>query len=485
MVGEVHTPAPTVLIDSSNGDNLSPETSSFQVFNCSWFGADGTTLQYHGTHGSFVNNLFEANDFSCHQFDNHRGMGCALIIASAGGNDVFERNTMRGNGGSVGYFAGVDASLRLNRCQFQADISNDGACIQIRSSSATNTLLENNWASEAGKGFRLDSGSNSAFVPEEVNNTIQRNVALWTNGFMLKNDYNFYRSNLALWSPNVPLHGSDHAEVWRVDSKRFVSENTHSIVESNVASSWEEPMHGITSQNRPNVLDQNVGSQLRDPANYDFRPRSGTAVAAAGAGPYDVETTLPGASACAAGGARYWIPGRQEWKASSPVPPSGSQTADAGLDLMFLPGLGHWHHAIYFGASPSNLNLIGVLPDGCNVQDVPHDSLEGTWFWRVDAIDGHGKLLAEGDVWQFTVGSEPAPTPSPAPTPAPEPTPAPTSCQSVKDEYCSSQEGQRHSCERCVKNNRHAFLDGGCYVSGQRSRFIEQWCFGADQTVLV
>ena len=43
-----------------------------------------------------------------------------------------------------------------------------------------------NWVERSAKGLRLDSGSNVAFVPEEVNNTIHANVALMTNGLELK-----------------------------------------------------------------------------------------------------------------------------------------------------------------------------------------------------------------------------------------------------------------------------------------------------------
>ena len=57
-----------------------------------------------------------------------------------------------------------------------------------------------NWAAYSAKGLRLDSGSNTAFCPDEVNNTIDRNVAFQTNGMELKNDYNSYTANLALWS---------------------------------------------------------------------------------------------------------------------------------------------------------------------------------------------------------------------------------------------------------------------------------------------
>merc|ERR1712107_380691 len=110
-------------------------------------------------------------------------------------------------------------------------------------------------------------------------------------------------------------------------------------------------------------------------------------------------------------------------------PPHGCSTADASLDLMFLPGLGHQRHAIYLGRSPDQLSRIGELESGCNVQDVSAAPLDGTWWWRVDALGESGELLAQGDNWKFTVGSAPAPTPptpGPMPAPTPEPTPSPS-----------------------------------------------------------
>ena len=69
-----------------------------------------------------------------------------------------------------------------------------------------------------------------------------------TNGFELKNDYNYYTQNLALWPPPQWLvrGGASRASaVFRVDSGRFASENTHSIVEGNAASSWTTPLSGV------------------------------------------------------------------------------------------------------------------------------------------------------------------------------------------------------------------------------------------------
>ena len=133
--------------------------------NCTWFGADGVTFDYHGSSSVFENNLsahiqqsavacglwlyfdrlrvssFAWNDWTCHDDDEHTGMGCAVLVVSSGANDVFTRNSLIGNGPSVGYACGANATMTLNRCVGQADIDNDGVCLQIRSSSAINSTM--------------------------------------------------------------------------------------------------------------------------------------------------------------------------------------------------------------------------------------------------------------------------------------------------------------------------------------------------------
>eukprot|EP00036_Acanthoecidae_sp_10tr_P002434 CAMPEP_0182945576 /NCGR_PEP_ID=MMETSP0105_2-20130417/55737_1 /TAXON_ID=81532 ORGANISM="Acanthoeca-like sp., Strain 10tr" /NCGR_SAMPLE_ID=MMETSP0105_2 /ASSEMBLY_ACC=CAM_ASM_000205 /LENGTH=748 /DNA_ID=CAMNT_0025085611 /DNA_START=94 /DNA_END=2337 /DNA_ORIENTATION=+ len=400
MLGDTSTADSTVLWAEpatrvgASGAPPDPADSSFVVTNCTWFGADGSTVQHYSTAGRWVNNLFAWNDWSGHDTNDHRGMGSTVLMASMGGDDVFERNTLLGNGPSVGYGAGVRATVRLNRCHLQADISNDGACIQIRSSSATSTLLAQNWATQSGKGFRLDSGSNTKWVPSERNNTIEGNVAFQTNGIELKNDYNFYRNNLALLPPPFALHGSAATEVFRVDNTRFRGENAHSIVTGNVASSWLTPVAGITNTSAPNVFDNGIGAQLADPFNWDFRPVPGSRVAAAGAGPYEPAMTTPTARC-----STYWLPGRREWRASTPIPPNGSAAVRSALDLAFLPSTGGTasSHAIFLAESKAALDgattPIGVLPPGCNVQNTTatkgHDLAAGsTWWWRVDEVGG-------------------------------------------------------------------------------------------------
>jgi len=431
------------------GKSCTANESGYTVYNVSWFGSDGPTLQYSGTGTRFENCLFEQVDYSGHDMDTTRGLGTAMIIASGGADDVFKRNTMRYVGCSVVYFAGVRSLSELNHCDHQADLSNDGSCIQIRSSSANNSVARRNWATASAKmAVRLDSGSNTAFCPGEVNNTIEGNVALLSHGFELKNDYNTYVGNLALrpfdgdttgacCTERQPhractSHGAHSATLFRVDFGRFASENSHSLLAANVADSWSNGSlsGGVRDKSRQNVFDAKVGEQLRDALNHDFRPVAGSAVDKAGAGPYPrAAAHAESTSSTAAGGcASYWIPGRREWRATTPVPPTGSATARPDdLDLMFLGALtgragggdaaaGAQRHRVHFGAAAAALKPLGnVLEGGCNVQAVSAPGAgaaarsalpaNSTWFWRVDAVDAQGAVQAVGEVWTFTVRS--------------------------------------------------------------------------------
>jgi len=381
MLGEWRGASPTVISDKG---------SKFTVFNCSWYGAEGHTLVYTGTSPVFRNNLWEYNDWTGLDRDAHSGLGGWILDASGGANDLFEYNSMINNGPSVAYVTGRGALVRMNRMTGQADIQNDGALIQVRSGSAKNTVVDHNWMYKSSKGFRLDSGSNTAFCPDEINNTISNNVVMGTNGMMLKNDYNYYLNNMALFGPFDKPHGSAPSHVFRVDTGRFDTENAHSTVEGNVADTADQK-RGVTRKGHENIYEAAIEEQLRDPRNLDFRPRAGSQVDQKKAGAYT------------AGEKQYWIPGRQEWRASVPVPPNQSKTAKPDLDLMFLPAYGCDTHSVYQGSSPNKLELLGTLKGGDNIWFQTQALSSGsTHYWRVDATSSSGEVNP-GEVWSFTV----------------------------------------------------------------------------------
>lgn len=113
--------------------------------------------------------------------------------------------------------------------------------------------------------------------------------------------------------------------------------------------------------------------ELRDPGNLDFRPKKNSFFARACRGPYD-----PGLGH----GGVYWIAGRQDWRASTPVPVSGgvhklsgpgaqgTSTADATdpLDLKFLAALGALGHHI----------VVGIAKQGADVSKKPQMHHIGT-----------------------------------------------------------------------------------------------------------
>jgi len=210
-----------------------------------------------------------------------------------------------------------------------------------------------------------------------------------TNGMMLKNDYNFYLNNMALWGPFDKPHGSSPTYTFRVDTGRFSTENEHSVVEGNVADS-ATINRGVTRSGHENVVDTEIEAQLRDPRNLDFRPRAGSQVDQLKAGAYTVGAT------------QYWIPGRQEWRASVPVPPHGSQTAKPDLDLMFLQAYGCSSHKIYLGSTATELKLQGTLQNDDNIWiSSSAFSADSTYYWRVDAVCSQGTV--RGEVWSFKV----------------------------------------------------------------------------------
>jgi hypothetical protein len=70
--------------------------------------------------------------------------------------------------------------------------------------------------------------------------------------------------------------------------------------------------------------------ELKNTNALDFRPRSASSTfSAREIGAYDA-------------GDEYWIPGRQEYRASRPVPEDGASEVSASFDLMFLPGRCFW-----------------------------------------------------------------------------------------------------------------------------------------------
>jgi hypothetical protein len=153
---------------------------------------------------------------------------------------------------------------------------------------------------------------------------------------------------------------------------------------------------------------------LRDPFNWDFRPKPGAKVIDAGAPlgekdkpspetplvPGEVLGKAPDIGAYENNTKHYWIPGRIGRQASTPVPPNGAKDVLPDADLMFLGGRDATSHVVYLGTAAERLEKKAELTD-TNICSPGKLKSGGIYYWRVDAVRD-GKTV-KGAVWRFTV----------------------------------------------------------------------------------
>lgn len=132
--------------------------------------------------------------------------------------------------------------------------------------------------------------------------------------------------------------------------------------------------------------------------------------------------------------ADYWIPGREEEKASFPVPPMGASGVRQAVDLKFRSAFEATQHTVYFGQTSGALAWLADLPAGENIASITTSVIPGdTYYWRVDAtVDGETVV---GDEWSFTFDAGSVDT-----TTTTTSTQLPTTTSQVADptDYCSN-----------------------------------------------
>lgn len=172
----------------------------------------------------------------------------------------------------------------------------------------------------------------------------------------------------------------------------------------------------------PGTADHNFSEKgaswkyLRDPANYDFRPKAGSPLVDAGAlvneneFPSSVANfpgqkyigSAPDIGAYEYGDTRYWIPGRLETTASVPVPKNGGKKVPLNADLMFLEAYQAEEHTLYFGQDPTKLEVIASLAGTKkNIVSPPKLNEKTTYYWQVGAKKKSG-TEDRSSVWMFT-----------------------------------------------------------------------------------
>jgi len=382
--------------------------NTLTFFNNTFFGTDGAVLEFSGLNVTLANNLFEFNDWTAANMVYQSG-GIGTIISNGIG-DVYVRNTLRFNGASSGIRPGLLPKVRLNHLHHQCWglIQNDGSHVQTTTGPQTHALLEQNWVHSSPKyGLRFDGQP-----PKIGYNGIMRSNVVWKcGGMMVKGDNHTVIHNLVFEKRNEK-QGDHQGNKCALCVLKYVRENpvpinNNSVVMYNAADVANGGVHSKKLYSlaggvvKYNVI-SNVSEQLVDPENFDFRPLSNSTYLQHNAGPYSYDPEMT----------HYWIPGRQLYKASTPVPPDNSVKVNPSRRdiLMWLNGYEASVHLVYFGtnkervrsATPNSPEYRGSVGNGGNVFHLKINLDPKTeYFWRVDAeVSPSGVYL--GDVWSFT-----------------------------------------------------------------------------------
>ena len=375
------------------------------------YGLDLVTFNNQGT-------LIENNIFHNSTIFIKGGNGGPVVSGNT--NLTATRNTVHSMGyGGLGR-PGKDNIIELNdvyNFYFNADTGG----ITVNQSSQDGLIIRYNWIHGAPfrNGLRFDGD------PAGIGGTANHNVIFEARrGFRLKGDQHTIISNTSFntdkYDINISFdkfYGYDPVDSRELEDRvagRRGSEpyqgNFYSIAHNNAADViLDIPiLNDDDKTNNSSLLDRGTGIEveLRDPSNFDFRPKENSALVDTGKhvdGFTDNYVgNAPDIGAYEFGDENYWIPGHQTDKARVPIPLDGSETVKSNADLIWLEGIDAISNNIYLGTDPDNLVFQGNQANNIFTPEILLADQE--YFWRVDTITDNG--IVEGDVWDFTAGPE-------------------------------------------------------------------------------
>ena len=354
----------------------------------------------------------------------------ALRVAAAPRMNV-ERNTFHtfgfGGGGKIG-----DSSVwRYNHIYaFHGD--GDISGIQVPAASQEGALVAYNWIHDAPgrNGIRFDGS------PAGIRGTAHHNVAHQTRrGMRIKGDQHEIMNNTLFSNFSYDISASRGKFYGYLDSTPGCLEwecrykpsvhgkdknrrlgHFNSSIHNNAFDRMPDPF-GVRSPNQAignsyvsdhgqdNSRTTLIKEELRDPENFDFRPKQNSPLVNAGLhipGVTDgYQGEAPDSGAYEFGADSYWIPGHRTTKARTPIAPNGSTTVKPDADLMWLEGQDVALNHVYFGEDSSNLTLVSSQAN--NIYTPPEDLIPSrTYYWRIDTETSSGSII-EGDLWSFQV----------------------------------------------------------------------------------
>lgn len=377
------------------------------IRNCTFQYMDGPVLDINGGNNLIENNYMHTIDYSC----TYDGGWTINMVRSP--KSIFRRNTVHTAGASEMVKAGDQNIIELNDLSRSGYMQNDGSLIQVSVSAQPDSETRYNWVHNTVKqGLRFDN-KNTPNAPWGENGNMHHNVAWKTDRIFFKGDKHFIYNNLSfdskqndlIVSSNVAIQGHNHKTITRNNlSNKFSGHRSKS--------GKDYPVPGVVDHNwSGNFKGADIRSQLRDPDNFDFRPKKESEIIDAGILIKGKEINYlgntPDIGAYEYGDTNYWIPGFQDKIASVPVPKNNTKTAKNDADVMWLKAYKSTLSHIYFGTnykSVLNANKSSEEFKGEQENNIytPNNLESGvTYYWRIDnVVDGK---IKKGKVWNFTV----------------------------------------------------------------------------------
>lgn len=346
---------------------------------CTFKYTDGAALEIERGFGDSIDH----NSFSNIDYSAAYATGAVDFLSSQ--NTRFRWNSIDTTGSSETVRVGTQSTIKLNVFRNGGLLQEDGAAVQVPIKSQENTLIYRNWAIDNGKlGFRFDTPHLNGEMGER--GTMRENVAFNNRrGLSVKADKHTIEDNTAVMNS---WYGKNDIIVY-VDNlgQSQWQYNLETVTTGNFAGTISGTSEGMTDLNNPgdNFSSATAVNLLRDPLHGDFRPRERTQY-----GAYKIPR-----------GKNYWIPGPREVQRSARgLPENLAVDVPADVDLKWQICREECVYDVYFGTDSLDLEQIASGID-YNVVRLSTDLEVGlTYYWRVDTQHG------EGDLWQFTVGSD-------------------------------------------------------------------------------
>jgi len=385
---------------------------NFTLRNITITNSDSQAFQIKGDNTLVENSLFENIDWAATE-----SYSPSASLVFHGNNTLFRRNTIRNAGTSETIATAINGSgtnssitAQYNNIYNTGYAQSDGAQLQIRIDAQDGTVLHHNWLHDTPKyGFRFDA---PIPPPEWGRNGFSHHNVVWnSSGANPKGMDDRHYNNLLFDNTNIDLIVLDDV----ADNGDKSNESTKTINNASDSISGHRtdviPVPGIVVSSNFNGVNETEVLQtlLRDPANHDFRPVSGSSLVDAGEVISDadfshpIQGKAPDIGAYENSNTSYWIPGRQLSAASYPIPFNAGNTTKTDADLMWRQAYTATSYNVYFGTTSGS--LVSKGNQSHNIFSPGVLTVGKTYYWRIDAVTPSGTIT--GEEWNFTVEAAP------------------------------------------------------------------------------